>query len=66
MRDLSGRPLRIAFFNAAYRAEESGFRAGLSVLAPPISLVALAFLAWLLIQQRRRADQKYAGLRILR
>jgi hypothetical protein len=40
--------------------------AGLSVLAPPVSLVALAFLAWLLLQQRRRADRKYAGLRILR
>jgi hypothetical protein len=40
--------------------------AGLSVLAPPVSLVALAFLVWLLLQQRRRAGQKYAGLRILR
>jgi hypothetical protein len=40
--------------------------AGLSVLAPPVSLVALAFLAWLLLQQRRRAGRKYAGLRILR
>jgi hypothetical protein len=40
--------------------------AGLSVLAPPVSLPALAFLAWLLIGQRRRADRKYAGLRILR
>lgn len=40
--------------------------AGLSVLAPPISLLALAFLGWLLIQQRRRGERKYAGLRILR
>jgi len=40
--------------------------AGLSVLAPPVALVALAFLLWLLVQQRRRAGQKYAGLRILR
>ncbi|HEX5147008.1 MAG TPA: hypothetical protein VFV85_08295 [Conexibacter sp.] len=40
--------------------------AGLSVLAPPVALVALAFLAWLLIGQRRRSGQKYAGLRILR
>ena len=40
--------------------------AGLSVLVPPVSLVALAFLVWLLLQQRRRAGQKYAGLRILR
>jgi hypothetical protein len=40
--------------------------AGLAVLVPPISLPALALLAWLLIGQRRRADRKYAGLRILR
>jgi hypothetical protein len=40
--------------------------AGLSVLAPPVALVALAFLAWVLLQQRRRAGRKYAGLRILR
>jgi hypothetical protein len=40
--------------------------AGLSVLAPPVSLVALAFLVWLLLGQRRRAGSKYAGLRILR
>jgi uncharacterized membrane protein YbhN (UPF0104 family) len=40
--------------------------AGLSVLAPPVALVALAFLAWLLLGQRRRAGRKYAGLRILR
>ena len=40
--------------------------AGLSVLAPPVALVALAFLAWLLLNQRRRAGRKYAGLRILR
>jgi hypothetical protein len=40
--------------------------AGLSVLAPPVSLLALVFLLWLLLQQRRRAGQKYAGLRILR
>jgi hypothetical protein len=48
-------------------AEAAGLvLAGLSVLAPPISLVALVFLLWLLVQQRRRAGQKYAGLRILR
>lgn len=40
--------------------------AGLSVLAPPVSLLALAFFAWLLIGQRRRAGRKFAGLRILR
>lgn len=40
--------------------------AGLSVLAPPVSLLALAFLVWLLAGQRRRDGRKYAGLRILR
>jgi hypothetical protein len=40
--------------------------AGLAVLLPPLSLVALAFLAWLLLGQRRREGQKYAGLRVLR
>jgi hypothetical protein len=50
-----------------FYAEGAGLvLAGLSVLAPPVALVALAFLVWLLLQQRRRAGQKYAGLRILR
>jgi hypothetical protein len=40
--------------------------AGLSVLAPPVGLVGFVFLLWLLVAGRRRSDQKYAGLRILR
>ena len=40
--------------------------AGLSVIAPPVGVAVLAFLVWLLLAGRRRADQKYAGLRILR
>jgi hypothetical protein len=40
--------------------------AGLSVLAPPVSLLALGFLAWLLLGGKRREGEKYAGLRILR
>lgn len=40
--------------------------AGLSVLAPPVGLLGLAFLGWLLLGQRRREGRKYAGLRILR
>jgi hypothetical protein len=40
--------------------------AGLSVAIPPISLVALPFLAWLLFGGRRRDGSKYAGLRSLR
>jgi hypothetical protein len=37
-----------------------------SILFPPLALVVLGFLAWLLIGGRRRSEQKYAGLRILR
>jgi len=40
--------------------------AGLSILFPPLALVVLAGLAWLLAGSRRRAGEKYAGLRILR
>jgi hypothetical protein len=40
--------------------------AGLSVLAPPVSVLALGLLAWLLVAGRRRRGEKYAGLRILR
>jgi len=37
----------------------------LSVLAPPIGVIALAGLLWLLYSGRGRDEQKYAGLRIL-
>jgi hypothetical protein len=40
--------------------------AALSVLAPPIGPIVLLLLLWLLFAGRRRDDQKYAGLRILR
>lgn len=40
--------------------------AGLSILCPPLALLALVFLAWLLLGQRRREGKKYAGLRMLR
>jgi hypothetical protein len=40
--------------------------AGLSILLPPVSLVALLALGWLAVARRRRADRKYEGLRILR
>ena len=40
--------------------------AGASVLFPPLAIVVLAVLAWLLAGGRRRAGEKYAGLRILR
>ncbi len=38
----------------------------LSVVAAPLGLVALLGLLWLLYRGRGRADQKYAGLRILK
>jgi uncharacterized membrane protein len=38
----------------------------LSVVAPPVGIIALLLLVWLLVAGRRREDQKYAGLRILR
>jgi Na+-translocating ferredoxin:NAD+ oxidoreductase RnfA subunit len=44
----------------------AAFAAGLSVIAPPVGIVVLGLLAWLLLAGRGRADQKYAGLRILR
>ena len=40
--------------------------AALSVVAPPVGLIVLGLLLWLLIAGRGRDDQKYAGLRILR
>ncbi len=40
--------------------------AALSVLAPPVGVIALILFAALLIRGRARGDQKYAGLRILR
>jgi Domain of unknown function (DUF4126) len=40
--------------------------AGASVLLPPLAILVLAGLAWLLVGGRRRAGEKYAGLRILR
>jgi Na+-translocating ferredoxin:NAD+ oxidoreductase RnfA subunit len=40
--------------------------AGLSILFPPLALLVVGALVWLLSGGRRRADEKYAGLRILR
>ena len=40
--------------------------AGASILFPPLAIVIVAVLAWLLIGGRRRQGEKYAGLRILR
>lgn len=40
--------------------------AALSVLAPPVGVIALLLMGWLLLAGRRREGRKYAGLRILR
>ena len=40
--------------------------AGASILAPPLAIVGVAFLVWVLATARRREGEKYAGLRILR
>jgi hypothetical protein len=40
--------------------------AGMSILLPPLALLVLGALMWLLSGGRRRAGEKYAGLRILR
>jgi hypothetical protein len=38
----------------------------LSIVAPPLGVIALLLLLWLLFADRGRGDVKYAGLRILR
>ena len=40
--------------------------AGLAILVPPVSFLALAAFVVLLVRSRGEADRKYAGLRILR
>ena len=40
--------------------------AAVSILFPPLALLVIGGLAWLLSGGRRRAGEKYAGLRILR
>jgi hypothetical protein len=48
-------------------AEGSGMLvAGTTILFPPLAVVSIVFLLWLLYASRRREKQKYAGLRILR
>jgi hypothetical protein len=40
--------------------------AGLSILFPPLAILVIGGLAWLLTGGRRREGEKYAGLRVLR
>ncbi len=49
-----------------YREAIALAAAGLSVLFPPLAVVVVAALAFLLTGSRRRQGEKYAGLRILR
>jgi len=76
---LAGAAVRDLFARASKRLDDEarrhlpvyaeGMAAGLAVLsivAPPVSLIALAFFVWLLIGGRRREGEKYAGLRLLR
>ena len=44
----------------------AAFAAGLSVIAPPVGVIVLGLLIWFIAAGRRRGEQKYAGLRILR
>ena len=71
VRDLAARTAR-RLDTAARRALPLWFEgvatllAALSIALPPVSLVALPFLVWLLLGSRRREGGKYAGLRVLR
>lgn len=48
-------------------ADGAALVTALAALAfPPLALVALGFLAWLLLGGRRREGERYAGLRVLR
>jgi hypothetical protein len=75
---LAARVISSIVFGAAKRSEAGfggvGFVVGavalvlavLSILLPPISLIALLGLGWLALARRRRSERKHAGLRILR
>jgi Domain of unknown function (DUF4126) len=55
-----------ASFLAVFTAAAALALAALAIALPPLSFVALALCAWLLVQRRRRAGEKYEGLRVLR
>jgi hypothetical protein len=50
----------------AYEAGAGMLVAGACIALPPLAVVVLGFLVWLLLGSRRRGREKYAGLRILR
>jgi hypothetical protein len=53
-------------FVAAYAELAALLLAGLAVLLPPVSFLALAAFVFLLVRGRREDERKYAGLRVLR
>jgi hypothetical protein len=71
VRDLAARTAR-RLDTAARRALPMWFEgvavvlAALCLVVPPVALVAVPFLVWLLLGGRRREGGKYAGLRVLR
>jgi hypothetical protein len=50
----------------AYEAGAGMVVAGACIALPPLAIVVVGFLVWLLVGSRRRGQEKYAGLRILR
>jgi hypothetical protein len=50
----------------AYEAGAGMVVAAACIALPPLAVVVLGFLVWLLLGSRRRGREKYAGLRILR
>jgi hypothetical protein len=55
-----------ASFLLVYADVTTAVLAALSVLLPPVSILALAAAVWAVVSQRRRAQRKHEGLRILR
>jgi FtsH-binding integral membrane protein len=51
---------------SAYQEFAALVGALLAVLVPPVSILLIGLLAWLMVGGRRRQGEKYAGLRILR
>ena len=50
----------------AYADGTSLLIAGIAIGLPPLSLAFLALAVWIILSRRRRAGEKYAGLRVLR
>jgi hypothetical protein len=50
----------------AYEAGAGMVVAGACIALPPLAILVLGFFTWLLLGSRRRGQEKYAGLRILR